>query len=73
MICVHRLRGEPFWLNYRLIKTMESNPDTVVTLNNDNKYIINESPEQVIQLIMEFESQIKAFISPKSDKKSMPK
>ena len=58
MICVHRLKGAEFWVNHRLIETMEATPDTVITLSNEHRYVIRESPEELCKLIQDFESQI---------------
>ncbi len=58
MICLHRLKGEKFWLNHRMIETMEANPDNVISLTNEHKYIVRERPEEVRALVWEFERKI---------------
>ena len=58
MICLHRLRGEEFWLNHRLIQAVEATPDTVIQLANEHKYVVRESPEEIRELIQEFERKI---------------
>ncbi len=57
MICLHRLKGEEFWVNHRLIETVESNPDTVITLSNDHRYIVRESPQEISRMIQDFERE----------------
>jgi len=49
MIILHRLghSDEPFQLNPDLIVTVESTPDTVVTLATHAKVVVAESPEEV--------------------------
>jgi len=48
MITLHKLNGESFLLNATHIETIESKPDTVITLTNDRKYIVKETPEEVL-------------------------
>jgi flagellar protein FlbD len=49
MITLHRLghTDEPFQLNPDLIVTVESTPDTVVTLATTAKVVVAESPDEV--------------------------
>ena len=58
MICVHRLKGAEFWINHRLIETVQTAPDTIVTLSNEHRYVIREGPDELRKLIWDFESQI---------------
>jgi flagellar protein FlbD len=58
MIELHRLNGQSFYLNHRQIELVESNPDTVITLHNDRRYIVLEKPNEISQKIIEFESKI---------------
>jgi flagellar protein FlbD len=49
MITLHRLghEDEPFQLNPDLIVTVESTPDTVITLATTAKVVVGETPEEV--------------------------
>jgi len=49
MITLHRLghTDEPFQLNPDLIVTIESTPDTVVSLATTAKVVVAETPEEV--------------------------
>ena len=58
MIRVSRLNGEIFYLNNSLIETIHANPDTVIHLNNDTRYIVKESPDEIISLIIEYNQKI---------------
>ena len=53
MVPVTRLNGEIFFLNNALIERMEAKPDTIIYLNNTNHYIVKETPEQIINLIIQ--------------------
>lgn len=58
MIELHRLNGIPFMLNHRHIELIEAHPDTVITLTNDRKYIVKESPDEVNNKIVEYHRKI---------------
>lgn len=58
MIKVTRLNNKPFYLNAIYIETIESFPDTTITLTNGKKYVVKESEEVVVQLITEFYQSI---------------
>jgi len=52
VITLHKLNGESFILNSHHIEIIESKPDTVITLTNDRKYIVKESADEVVEMIM---------------------
>ncbi|MEH7122850.1 flagellar FlbD family protein [Bacillus sp. JJ1532] len=54
MIKVSRLNGKPFTLNAVFIETIESFPDTTITLTNGRKYVVKESEDTVSKLVKEF-------------------
>lgn len=54
VIKVSRLNGKPFIINALYIETIESFPDTTITLTNGHKYIVKESEEHVLMLIGQF-------------------
>ncbi len=58
MILVHRLRGEPLFLNADLIECIESTPDTVVTLADGRKYVVGETPEEIVELTRHFRASV---------------
>lgn len=49
MILVHRLRGEPVYVNADLIETVESTPDTVLSLVDGRRLMVEEAPETVVE------------------------
>lgn len=57
MIEVTRLNGSVFVLNADLIETVESTPDTVVTLLNGHRYVVKESPEEIVDRAASYRSQ----------------
>lgn len=53
MILVHKLKGEPLWVNPDLISFVESNHDTVLTLSDGRHVVVAESPEDVVSALQE--------------------
>ncbi|MFO1445914.1 flagellar FlbD family protein [Bacillus sp. Bva_UNVM-123] len=58
MIKVTRLNGKPFTLNAIYIETIESFPDTTITLTNGRKYVVREPEDSVCELVREFYQSI---------------
>ncbi len=61
MILLHRLKGEEFYLNHRLIETVERVPDTMIVLTNERRYTVKESPDEIIDRIVEYEQKILTY------------
>ena len=59
MITLHRLNGDEFVLNSSHIELIEEKPDTVITMTNDKKYIVEESTEDIIKKIIKFHGRIR--------------
>lgn len=57
MIELTRLNKKKFFMNCDLIETMESTPDTVITLRNGKLLIVEESPQLIAQMVMEYRRQ----------------
>lgn len=51
MISLTRLTGSQFVLNSDLIERIDSTPDTVVTLVDGKKYVVVESPEEIVDAV----------------------
>ena len=58
MILVHRLRGEPMFVNADLIETIESTPDTVVVLVDGRRVLVDEAPETVVSRVIDFRASL---------------
>lgn len=54
MITVTRFNGRRFVLNAELIRTVESNPDTVVTLVSGEKLVIKETPDEIVERVVRY-------------------
>ncbi|SEO81291.1 MULTISPECIES: flagellar FlbD family protein [Propionispora] len=60
MIRVTRLKSQDrdFILNAELIETIEATPDTVITLTNGKKLIVEETPQEIVRNVMEYRRAI---------------
>lgn len=58
MILLHRLHGEPVFVNADLIESIEATPDTLLTLVDGRKAIVTESPEEVSSRVIAFRAAI---------------
>ncbi|MBD7936718.1 MULTISPECIES: flagellar FlbD family protein [Cytobacillus] len=54
MIKLSRLNGQSFMLNAFYIETVESFPDTTITLTNGKKYVVKENELEVVKSIQQF-------------------
>ncbi|MEC1179347.1 flagellar FlbD family protein [Metasolibacillus meyeri] len=64
MIELTRLNGKAFTLNALYIETVESFPDTTITLTTGSKLIVLESEEQVRQKVRAFYQHIQILSNP---------
>ena len=60
MIIVHRLRGEPMFLNADLIESIEETPDTVVTLVDGRRMVVSDAGSDIADRVLEFRASILA-------------
>jgi flagellar protein FlbD len=54
VIRLTRLNSQQITVNSDLIKFVESNPDTVITLINGDKILVHETAEEIIARVIEF-------------------
>ena len=53
-------KGE-FVLNAEIIETIEETPDTVITLINGKKLIVDEGMDDVVRQVMKYRRALKQF------------
>lgn len=58
MIRLTKLNNVSFVINCELIETIESTPDTIITLNNGKKYVITETIDEVIEKVVQYKNRI---------------
>ena len=54
MIRLTRINKTPIVLNPDLIEHVENTPDTIVSLTNGQKFLVLESPEELINRVIEY-------------------
>lgn len=54
MIALKRLNGQEFVLNADLIETLETTPDTVITLTNGKKIIVRNNLEEIVRKTIKY-------------------
>jgi flagellar protein FlbD len=64
MITLTRLNGKKFVVNAELIRTVESNPDTTLTLINGDHIIVAEQMEEVVNLAIEYGRSLRKLLPP---------
>ncbi|HEY1450387.1 MAG TPA: flagellar FlbD family protein [Solirubrobacteraceae bacterium] len=76
MITLHRIGHptEPFQLNPDSIVTVESTPDTVVTLTTACKVVVGETPQQVAEAMRAWRVDVlaEAIRSRRAERRSSP-
>lgn len=61
MIVLHRINGKEFVLNCELIRTVEATPDTVITLVNNEKMMVQEKVDEVIDRTLRYKQEVFRF------------
>jgi flagellar protein FlbD len=58
VIPVHRIKGEPMFVNADLIESIEATPETVLTLVDGRCAVVRETPEEIVALIRAYRASI---------------
>ena len=64
MITLTRLNGKKFVLNAELIRTVESSPDTMVTLVNGDHFVVKEEMQEVIDAAIRYGQTLRGLLPP---------
>ncbi|VAX41194.1 hypothetical protein MNBD_PLANCTO03-408 [hydrothermal vent metagenome] len=64
MITLHRLNDKPFILNAELIRTIEENPDTVITLISGDHIVVKEEMREVVERTIDYGRLLRRLIPP---------
>jgi flagellar protein FlbD len=60
MVYLTRINRTSLVVNSDLIETIQSTPDTVITLTNGRNYMVLESPDEIIGRVIAFRRRILA-------------
>jgi flagellar protein FlbD len=58
VILVTRFNGSKLYINAEMIKLVEPIPDTVITLNSGEKFVVRDSVELVVERIIEYQRKV---------------
>ena len=58
MIKLEKLNGTMVVLNAELIESVEGAPDTVINLVTGNRYLVKNSIDEVIALVVEYKKKV---------------
>lgn len=64
MISVTRLNGQRFVLNAELIRTIEENPDTIITLLSGEHLVVQESSKEIVSRVIEYNRHLRRLCAP---------
>jgi flagellar protein FlbD len=56
LIPLTQFNGHPIYINADLIETLETTPDTVITLTNGKKHLVQEPAEEVVARIAAYKA-----------------
>ena len=62
MIALTRLNGNRFVLNAELIRVVEANPDTVITLINGDHLVVKEPMDEVIRRSVQYRRSLRTML-----------
>lgn len=58
MIELTKLNGKKFVVNAELIETIETTPDTVLTLTSGKKLVVSEKKAEIVKKVVEYKRKI---------------
>ena len=58
MIKLTKINGTECFLNHALFEIIEESPDTCITMNNGNRYLVLESCRQIQEKIIAFNVEV---------------
>lgn len=64
MITVTRLNGKRIVVNAELIRTVEENPDTTITLVNGDHLLVRERMQEIIEKAVEYGRHLRRMFPP---------
>jgi flagellar protein FlbD len=64
MISVTRLNGRQFVLNAELIRTIEENPDTIITLISGEHLVVREDAKEIVRRVIEYNRHLRRLSTP---------
>lgn len=64
MIRLTRLNGKEFIVNAEMIQFVETTPDTVITLSSNEKIVVRESVDEVVERVIAYGRRLRSLVNP---------
>ena len=64
MIRLTRLNGKEFVMNAEMIQFVETTPDTVITLLSNEKVVVREAVEEVVERVIAYGRRVRTPAGP---------
>jgi len=58
VIKVTRLNGSELWVNAEMIEFVESTTDTIISLVTHTKFVVKDSPQDIVEAIIDYRRRI---------------
>lgn len=58
MVLVHRLKGEPVFVNADLIESIEACPDTVMVLVDGRTLVLADAPQEIVERVVRYRASV---------------
>lgn len=58
MLRLTKLNGASIYVNPDLVRTIEQTPDTMLAMTDGQKLVVKESPEEVVDRLVEYRRRI---------------
>lgn len=71
MIPLTRLNDKQFVLNAELIRTVEENPDTIITLVGGEHLLVKETMAQIVERTIDYGRTLRRLIPPEHSRVSI--
>jgi flagellar protein FlbD len=62
MILLKKINNAPIAVNCDIIEYIEETPDTVITLTNNDKVVVQESMAEIIQKVVQYRRTIAGLV-----------
>ena len=63
MIVLTKINNAPIAVNADLVQYIEETPDTVITMTNDDKVVVQESMTEIIQKVVHYRRLINGLVN----------
>ncbi len=70
MIVLTKINNAPIAVNCDLIQYMEETPDTVITMSNNEKVVVQEAMEEVIKKVVHYRRLINGLVELEYERQS---